>query len=281
MREHRRRDVVRDGLEDRPAPFAGVRDPALDVREVGALFLEGALRQLEEPRPDDAPLEPHARDLVKIEAELARVQELEPLAVGLHHPVLDAVVDHLHEVARTGAPEVRPAVRWRERVEHRLRDRDRVRRPADHHAVAHLQPPDPAGDADVEETESLRGVLLGALHRVAEVTVRAVDEHVARRRVRGELVERVIGDLARGHHRPQHARRLELFHHVLDRGRADRAVAHGFLHRLGATVPRDDAMLAAREPRHHVPAHPPESVEAYLTHGSQPAPSLVEVDQRP
>src|SRR5574341_1057440 len=69
--------------------------------------------------------------------ELALVQELEALAVGLHHPVLDPVL-----------------------------------RPADHHAVALLEAPDPTGDADVHEAEALGRGLLGAAHRVAEVRVR-------------------------------------------------------------------------------------------------------------
>src|SRR5438477_4463185 len=95
VRERGHRDVVRDRLEDGPASLARVGDVALDVLEVAALGLEGALRQLEEPGPNDAALVPDLRDLLQVEVELARVQELEALAVGLHHPVLDAVVDHL------------------------------------------------------------------------------------------------------------------------------------------------------------------------------------------
>jgi hypothetical protein len=34
-----------------------------------------------------------------------------------------------------------------------------------------------------------------------------------------------------------------------------------FLHRLGAAVPRDHAMTAARETRDHVPAHAPEAIQ--------------------
>src|SRR5579859_1983783 len=93
VRERGHRDVVGDGFEDRPAALAGIRDVALDVLEVAALGLERALRELEEPGAHDAALVPDLRDLLQVEIELARVEQLEALAVGLHHPVLDAVVD--------------------------------------------------------------------------------------------------------------------------------------------------------------------------------------------
>ena len=185
------------------------------------------------------------------------MKEFEAFAVGLHHPVLDPVVDHLHEVAGAGLAEVRPAIRRRERVEDRLRNCHRVGGTADHHAVAVLESPDPSRDADVEEAQTFGRVFFGTLHRIAEVAVPAIHQHVARGGVARELVQGMIGRLARRDHRPEHARWLELFHHVLDRARAHRAVPDRFLHRLGATVARDDAMTTAREPRDHVPAHAP------------------------
>ena len=41
---------------------------------------------------------------LQVELELGVVHELEALGVRLHQPVLDAVVDHLHEVAGAGGP---------------------------------------------------------------------------------------------------------------------------------------------------------------------------------
>src|SRR5438132_5576544 len=65
--EGRHRDVVGDRLEDGPPSFARIRDVTLDVLEVAAFGLEGALGELEEPRPDDAALVPDLRDLLEIE----------------------------------------------------------------------------------------------------------------------------------------------------------------------------------------------------------------------
>src|SRR5207245_7591921 len=132
---------------------------------------------------------------------------------------------------------------------------------ADHHAVAVLESPDAARDADVEEAETHRAVFFGPPHRIAEVAVAAVDEHVTGRSEAGELIHGVIGRVAGGHHRPEDARGLHLLHHVLDRARRHSAVLRGLLHRLGAAVPRDHAMLAPCEARDHVPAHATEAIE--------------------
>ena len=77
---------------------------------------------------------------------------------------------------------------------------------ADHHAVAVLESPHAAGDADVQVVEAERRVFLGAADGVAEVRVRAVDQDVALAGVLRELVERVIRGLAGRDHRPHDAR---------------------------------------------------------------------------
>src|SRR5678815_4588628 len=150
MREHGCRHVMSDRFLDRPASLTGIGDPALDVREIWPFLFARTLCQLEEPGPDDAPLHPNAGDAFHVDLEFARVDQLEALAVGLHHPVLDPVVDHLDKVPRAALAEVRPPVRWRERVESWLHVVDRARLAADHHAVADLEAPDAARDADVE-----------------------------------------------------------------------------------------------------------------------------------
>src|SRR5438093_6258906 len=141
MRKHGCRHVMCDGFLDSPSPLTRIGHPALDVREVGPLLLEGALGELEEPRAHHASLHPDARDAPHVDLEFARVDELEALAVRLHHPVLDAVVDHLDEMTRAALSEMRPAVRGRERVEHRPRARHGARLAADHHAVAIVESP--------------------------------------------------------------------------------------------------------------------------------------------
>src|SRR6266850_552371 len=262
--EHRCRDVMRDRLLNGPAPFARVRDPALYVREVGALLLERALRELEQPRAHDAALQPDARDALHVDAEVARVDQLEAFAVGLHHPVLDPVVDHLDEVAGAALAEMRPAARWCERIEDRLHDRDGALTAADHHAVAELQSPDAAGHADVEKIEPERRVLLRAADRIAEVRVRAIDQDVALARVPRELIKCVIGRLAGGDHRPEDARWPQLLDHLRDRVGASGALGLRLIDRARAAIARDDAMPAADQPRDHVAAHPAQAVEPDL-----------------
>ena len=93
------------------------------------------------------------------EAGAGVVEEVEALGVGGHDPVLDPVVDHLHEVAgaRRAAVEIAllgrrrlalaPGVRGaaldtgRERAEERIEVRDGVVRAADHQAVARARGP--------------------------------------------------------------------------------------------------------------------------------------------
>ena len=99
-----------------------------------------------------------------------------------------------------------PPVRGREGVEERRDHGDRVGRTADHHAVADVQTPDPARHSDIEVAEAPRAVGRRAALRVVEVRVATVDEDVAGGRVLRELLERFIGDLSRGHHRPEDPR---------------------------------------------------------------------------
>src|SRR2546423_10989507 len=256
--------AVGHGLEHGPTALARVLDPAPDVLQVAPFLLERALRELEQPRPDDAALEPYGGDLPKVEIEFARVQKLESLAVRLHHSVLDPVVDHLHEMPRAALSEGRPAVRGRERMEHGFRDRDRIGGPAHHQPVAVLESPDPPRHADVEEAKTHCTVFLRAAHRIAEVAVAAIDEHVAGRAEASELVERVVGRLAGGDHRPEDTGRLHLLYHVFDRARRDRAMLRCFLHPLRAAGPPDHAGAAPLGPRGHVSPPAPPAVKTDL-----------------
>src|SRR5207245_4212146 len=116
--------------------------------------------EVEKPRAYEAYVLPDAGDLPQVEAELAlRLHQGEPLGVGLHQAVLDAVVDHLHEVARTDRPDAPPAsVRGRrQRNEGRLQPIDDLGRPADHQAVPVLETPDAAARPLVDVVDAPRG----------------------------------------------------------------------------------------------------------------------------
>ena len=91
----------------RPSPESGTQ--ASRPSRVG--FLSSALGgEVEQPGADDGALLPDVRDLREVEVEgLLGVHDGEAFGVGLHQAVLDAVVDHLDEVAGAGGADVSPA----------------------------------------------------------------------------------------------------------------------------------------------------------------------------
>src|SRR3954453_6323451 len=202
--DHRQRDALVDRVLDGPPALAGLGDDGLERREVVAVLLEGVGRQLAEPRADDRAAHPEVRDLRVVELELRGVEEPEALRVGLHHPVLDAVVHHLDVVAGAGRAHVAPARavllvgRRREHVEERRQALDRGVGPADHHAVADLQAPDAAGGPDVDVVDAELLELLGPLNVVGPLGVAAVDDRVALLEQFGELVDRLLRRVAGG-----------------------------------------------------------------------------------
>ena len=131
-------------------------------------------------------------------------KDVEALGVRLHQSVLDAVVDHLDEVAGAGGTAVQEALGavddepvvgvasappgWprSQRPEERRQPLDDVRTAADHQAVAALGAPDAAGRADVDVVDALRRERSRPAHVVLEVRVAAVDDHVAGRQAGGE-----------------------------------------------------------------------------------------------
>src|SRR5688572_10425347 len=173
--DHGSGDVLLDGGGDGPAAFAGVFDERLDRLE-RAVFLEHALGQLEQPRADDAAAVPDVCDLVQIERELRLAEDLEAFAVRFHRAVLDAVVDHLDEVAGAVRAHLGPAVGWSQGVEDRLAALQDGGESANHHAVSFAAAPDAAGGADVDEADTAIAETLGSAHRVFVVAVAAVDD---------------------------------------------------------------------------------------------------------
>src|SRR6266540_1849651 len=209
-RNHRRGDALVDRLEDRPAALAGVLDVPRDAGEVAAVRVEGVVQELEQPRADDRAVAPDARDLLEVEIELGGLHDLEAFGVGLHQAVLDPVVDHLHEVARAGRADVRPAPGRGERLEDRPDSPDRLVGAAGHQAEALLEAPDPAGDADVEKVDPVLGSFSIAPLRVVEVRVAAVDDHIAGLEDPEQLPKSIFGDLAGRNNQTDEERRFEL-----------------------------------------------------------------------
>ena len=140
----------------RPSPESGTQ--ASRPSRVGVLF-ERVGGEVEQPGTDDRALLPDAGDLREVEVEgLFGFEDGEAFGVGLHHAVLDAVVDHLDEVAGAGWADVAPALGLAggERFEDGGEAFDGGLVAADHEGVALLEAPDSAGGAAVDELEAGR-----------------------------------------------------------------------------------------------------------------------------
>ena len=105
-----------------------------------------------------------------VELVLALVEHFEALGIGLHEPVLDAVVHHLHVMARARWAEMQPAAgadrvaadRARlggQHVEDRREPPDAFLGTADHHAVSDFEAPHAPRDADVDVFDSVAAQL--------------------------------------------------------------------------------------------------------------------------
>ena len=187
---------------------------------------------------------------MRVEVVLGVLHDLEALGVRLHEPVLDAVVNHLHEVAGAGRADVRVPVFRRERGEDRLEPLHRLVVAADHQAEADLQTPDPAGDPGVDEVDPTVLRLDVAPLGVTEVRVAPVDDRVALVGDLEQLVERGLGDLSRRDHHPEGARRFQLLLELLQRvGRP----------RLDVGVVRVDFNAVLAQAVRHAGPHAPEA----------------------
>ena len=196
------------------------------------------------------------------------LEDVQPLGVGLHEPVLDPVVHHLHEMAGATGAAMKPSLfglsgvagtarralrgihARGEVVEHRLEPLDRLVVAADHHAEAALEAPDAAGDADVEVVEALLRQLAGAAQIVDVVRVPPVDDRVALLQVRREVGDDPVHDRGR-HHHPDRARLVQLLDELLQRacGRVDvRVVGLHVVPALAQAV--GHARAHAAEPHH-------------------------------
>ena len=200
----------------RPSPESETR-PAKPVEAWRGDERRGS--EVEEPRRHDAAATPELRDGGEVEGiavELGKrerrglgvsfallepcarvLEDAEPFREGGHEPVLDAVVDHLHEVpgAALAAVEIAVLLRGdlvparrargcvdprRERREDRLEPPERVLVAADHQAEPALEPEDAPARPAVEVVDPARSELLGAADVVRVVRVAAVDDRVSR-----------------------------------------------------------------------------------------------------
>ena len=168
-------------------------------------------------------------------ADVRVLQHVQAFGIRRHDAVLDAVVDHLDEVA--GA--VRAAVQvsafrradgralaawrrwsgrdaWRQRGEDRIEMRDDCRLAADHLAEAALESPDPAARPDVDVVDAALAERGAAPDVVGEMRVAAVDQDVVSLNMWRQPIDRLI-DHRGGDHHPDRARRAQLRDELVDR----------------------------------------------------------------
>ena len=130
-RQHRGGSSRFDGGENGPAPFAGVRNAAGKAVESWLIEKRNS-GQVEKPRRDNAAAPPDFRDVREIEvilivlwiaqgsgfrvglamrfAGVGVLENVQALRVGRHQTVLDAVVNHLDEMAGAGGAAVKIAL---------------------------------------------------------------------------------------------------------------------------------------------------------------------------
>src|SRR5215470_1159218 len=217
--EHRSRHGFVDCRFDRPSAFAGVRHPSGKLRKARILD-QGSRREVQEPGCYYTASPPHFGDVLEVQVVLVMlrvaqgrglsvnlallplsyiggVQHGQTFGIGRHDSVLDAVVNHLDEMAGAvgtavqvalfgGAIEFFATGRARyvtdtggKRREDWIEVLNHVLFAANHHAITTFEAPHTATGAYVHVVNLLSCELPGALDVVNVIRIAAVDENVA------------------------------------------------------------------------------------------------------
>ena len=145
-----------------------------------------------------------------------------------------------------------------ERAEDRLETGDRLVRPADHQAVATLEPEHSARRSHVEQVDAKLLEALRSRNVVAVVAVSTVDDDVARLKMRSHVVDD-RADRGRGHHDPQGTWRLQRSRQVFVRRDALGTVLDERPQTLFAPCIDDAVVAVAHEAPNHVASHATEA----------------------
>jgi hypothetical protein len=137
-----------------PPALTRLRDGPADALEVLAVKRERPPEPLDETRLDDRPAIVDGGCLGQIERVAGCPEHGKPLSDGLHHAVLDAVVDHLHEVARAGAGEEAEAVVDRDGRPQLAIQLEVLPIATDHQTRPRARTRGAAGDAHVDESDA-------------------------------------------------------------------------------------------------------------------------------
>ena len=259
--DHRRRHLQFDRLGYRPAALARIGHVGRDALQ-RRVVVQRIGRQVQQPGADHAAMAPDFRHLRQIQRQrFLALHDRKAFGIGLHHSVLDAVVDHLGEVAGTAWSHAAPAAIRRRRQGFQQRAQPLAGRlvTTDHQAVALRQPPHAATGAAVEEMHAAPATLRRPTLAVLVVGVAAIDHDVARLQQRAQRVQRGIHGRAGRHHQPQRARRRQRGHQGGERVECFHALRLRRLARGRAGVETGHPVPAARQPRGHVRAHAPQT----------------------
>ena len=302
--ENGHRHGLVDGRLDRPPSLAGIRHPAVELRE-RRILEQGGRCQIQQPRRDHAAAPPDLRDIAQIEVELELFgvaqrgrlgigslftlthigvrEDIHSLGIGRHEAVLDAVMHHLDEVAGAARPAVQIALiggasdllaprsgrdvahAGCQRPEHRLQVPHRLVRSPDHQAVASLQAHHPAARPAIDVLDLLGCEIPRPSDVVHIVGVAAVDEDVAGLEMREDVGDESFHERPRNHH-PDRARLLHLLHEIRKRGCPDGPFLDHLLDRLGRPIVDHTLMVSLEQAPHHVRAHPAKTDHSDLHH---------------
>src|SRR5215471_10842688 len=185
------------------------------------------------------------------------MKDRKPLGVSLHQTVLDAVVDHLHEVAGTCRTDVRPATMRgrRQGLKYRTQPFNSSRIASNHQAVAFTLAPDAAAGPGIDEVKPVRTQGCCTPHRVFIVRVASINDDVALLCKTSNQVQRLLHDIARRDHHPYGPWRLELTNQRFDRCSAGSAKCGDPRHCCRIDVVNHHSMAALNQTLCHVCAH--------------------------
>ena len=125
---------------------------------------------------------------------------------------------------------------------------------ADHVAVAALQTPHAAADADIDVVNALGLQLAGAADVVMVVGIATLDDDVVALEQRHQRMQHGIHGSGR-QHQPHGARLRQRLHEVPEARRAPRTLGDRLLHDIRVTVEDHATMAGLHQALHHVGAH--------------------------
>src|SRR5882724_4333647 len=202
------------------------------------------------------------------------LENVEALAIRLHHPVLDAVVHHLDEVACAGGSTMNVAVfgcaagdlfssrraanfaaSGCQRLENWIETSHRVFGAADHHAIAAIDAPNAAAGSDVHVIDAFGFQLPCTADVIFEIGIAAIDDGVAALHSIRQGLDSLFGRIAGWDHDPGCPRRLEIADELVERCGTQCSLTYKFLDWIGAAIGNHQLMPAAQHSARHIRAH--------------------------